>query len=95
MGIIIKNAIMDIQLKKEIYMSQETKAMLKSWLNVFVAAVITALLVVIVDSQTLALDGKALEAVLIAGLVAVLPVIKNYFDPNDPRYGRVSLDTTE
>jgi len=76
-------------------MSQETKAMLKSWLNVFVAAVITALLVVIVDSQTLALDWKAVEAVIIAGLVAVLPVVKNYFDKNDPRYGRVSSDTTE
>ena len=76
-------------------MSQETKAMLKSWLNVFVAAVITALLVVVVDSQTLALDWKAVEAVLIAGLVAVLPVVKNYFDKNDPRYGRVSSDTTE
>jgi branched-subunit amino acid transport protein len=76
-------------------MSQETKAMLKSWLNVFVAAVITALLVVIVDTQTLALDGKTLEAVLIAGLVAVLPVVKNYFDKNDPRYGRVSSDITE
>jgi branched-subunit amino acid transport protein len=76
-------------------MSQETKAMLKSWLNVFVAAVITALLVVVVDSQTLALDWKTVEAVLIAGLVAVLPVVKNYFDKNDPRYGRVSSDTTE
>jgi hypothetical protein len=86
---------MNIQLKKEIYMSQETKAMLKSWANVFVAAVITAFFVVIVETQTLALDGRTLEAVLIAGLVAVLPVIKNYFDPNDPRYGRVSLDTTE
>jgi branched-subunit amino acid transport protein len=86
---------MYLQLKKELYMSQETKAMLKSWLNVFVAAVITALLVVVVDSQTLALDWKAVEAVLIAGLVAVLPVVKNYFDKNDPRYGRVSSDTTE
>lgn len=86
---------MYLQLKKELHMSQETKAMLKSWLNVFVAAVITALLVVIVDSQTLALDWKAVEAVIIAGLVAVLPVVKNYFDKNDPRYGRVSSDTTE
>jgi hypothetical protein len=76
-------------------MSQETKAMLKSWANVFVAAVITALLVVVVDTQTLALDGKTLEAVLIAGLVAVLPVVKNYFDKNDTRYGRVSSDITE
>ena len=69
-------------------MSQQTKAMLKSWGNVFIAAVITALLVVVVDSQTIALDLKALEAVLIAGLVAVLPVVKNYFDSSDHRYGK-------
>lgn len=68
-------------------MSQQTKAMLKSWLNVFMAAVITALLIVLVDNQTLALDWKTLEAVLIAGLVAVLPVMRNYFDKNDHRYG--------
>lgn len=78
-------------------MSQQTKAMLRSWANVFIAALITALLVVIVDTQTLALDLKTLEAVLIAGLVAVLPVVKNYFDKNDPRYGytneRVASDT--
>ena len=69
-------------------MSNQTKAMLKSWANVFMAAVITALLVVIVDTQTLALDWKTLEAVLIAGLVAVLPVVRNYFDKSDHRYGR-------
>lgn len=69
-------------------MSRQTKAMLKSWANVFMAAVITALLVVIVDTQTLALDWKTLEAVLIAGLVAVLPVVRNYFSKSDTRYGR-------
>lgn len=71
-------------------MSKKTKAMLKSWLNVFVAAVITALTVTIVDKQTLSLDWNTLEAILIAGLVAVLPVIKNYFDSSDTRYGRGS-----
>jgi branched-subunit amino acid transport protein len=72
----------------EFIMSNETKAMLKSWANVFMAAVITALLVVIVDTQTLALDWKTLEAILIAGIVAVLPVVRNYFDKNDHRYGK-------
>ena len=78
-------------------MSTQTKAMLKSWLNVFIAAVITALTVVIVDTKTLALDWQTVEAILIAGLVAVLPVIKNYFDKSDHRYGktdeRVASDT--
>lgn len=71
-------------------MSKKTQAIMKSWLNVFVAAVITALTVTIVDTKTLALDWNTVEAILIAGLVAVLPVIKNYFDKSDTRYGRGS-----
>ena len=66
-------------------MSQQTKAMLMSWLNVFVAAVITALIVVLGDGQITVED---LWYVLVAGLVAVLPVVKNYFDKQDPRYGK-------
>lgn len=67
-------------------MSQQTKNMLKSWFNVFVAAVITALIVVLGDGQ---ISVEDLWYVLVAGLVAVLPVIKNYFDKKDPRYGKV------
>lgn len=70
-------------------MSTQTKNMLKSWLNVFIAAIITAVLVVLTENNgQIPLDGKTWLGVLIAGLVAVLPVIKNYFDKNDPRYGR-------
>ena len=71
-------------------MSKQTKAIIQSWFNVFIAAAITALTVTLVDKQTLALDWNTVEAILIAGLVAVLPVIKNYFDKNDTRYGRGS-----
>ena len=67
-------------------MSQQTKNMLKSWFNVFVAAVITALIVVLGDGQ---ISVEDLWYVLVAGLVAVLPVVKNYFDKQDPRYGKV------
>lgn len=66
-------------------MSKQTKAMLKSWLNVFVAAVITALIVVLGDGSVSVED---LWYVLVAGLVAVLPVMRNYFDTKDPRYGK-------
>jgi len=65
--------------------STQTKAMIKSWLNVFVAAVITALIVVLGDGN---ITWEDMWYVLVAGLVAVLPVIKNYFDPNDTRYGK-------
>lgn len=68
-------------------MSDSMKAMFKSWLNVFVAAVITALIVVLGDGQ---LSIEDAWYVLVAGLVAVLPVIKNYFDSSDTRYGRGS-----
>lgn len=70
-------------------LSKQMKAMLKSWANVFVAAVITALIVVLGDG---AISVEDLWYVLIAGLIAVLPVIKNYFDKNDPRYGKGSAE---
>jgi hypothetical protein len=77
-------------------MSQQTKAMLRSWANVFIAAVITALLVILTSNGgTIPLDGETWLSVLIAGLVAVLPVIKNYFDKNDPRYGKVATGNAE
>ncbi len=66
-------------------MSEQKKAMLKSWLNVFVASLITALIVVLGDGTVTVED---LWYVLVSAAVAVLPVIKNYFDPNDPRYGK-------
>ena len=71
-------------------MSHQTKAMLKSWFNVFIAAVITALIVVLGDGQITVED---LWYVLVAGLVAVLPVIKNYFDKQDPRYGKTEEES--
>lgn len=68
-------------------MSEQTKAMLMSWLNVFVASLITALIVVLGDGEVTVDD---LKYVAVSAVVAVLPVIKNYFDKNDPRYGRGS-----
>jgi len=66
-------------------MSQETKAILKSWLNVFVASLITAVIVVLGDGKITVED---LWYVLVSAAVAVLPVMKNYFDTNDHRYGK-------
>jgi hypothetical protein len=44
------------------------------------------------NGGTIPLDGKTWLAVVISAVVAVLPVIKNYFDTHDPRYGRVVSD---
>jgi uncharacterized membrane protein YgaE (UPF0421/DUF939 family) len=69
-------------------MSQETKNMFKSWFNVFISALITAVLVILTTNQgTVPLDGELWLGALISAVVAVLPVIKNYFDTSDHRYG--------
>jgi hypothetical protein len=68
-------------------MTDQTKAMLRSWANAFIAAVITALIVVLGDGEVTVSD---LWYVLVAGLIAVLPVIKNYFDSNYSLYGKGS-----
>lgn len=70
-------------------LSKQTKAMLKSWANVFVAAALTALIVVLGDGSITVED---LWYVLVAGAIAVLPVVKNYFDKSDTRYGRGSAE---
>lgn len=69
-------------------MSTQTKAMLKSWFNVFISALIAAVLVILTSNNgTIPLDGELWLGALISAVVAVLPVIKNYFDTKDPRYG--------
>lgn len=69
-------------------MSTQMKAMFKSWLNVFLSATIASLLALLTEAGVDGLDMRALLAVLISGAVAVLPVIKNYLDTDDPRYGK-------
>jgi hypothetical protein len=66
-------------------MSVQTVSMIKSWFNAFAAAIISALIFVLGDGS---LSVEDLWYVLIAGLVAVLPVIKNYFDSNYSLYGK-------
>lgn len=74
-------------------MSQQTINMLKSWVGTFAAAAIAALLAVLVSTKDFPTDGTGWKAIGIAGLLAVLPVIRNYFDSNYTGYGKGS--TTE
>ena len=60
-------------------------AIFMSWRRVFAAAAITVLLADVVDGG---LTGVDWEAVAVAGCVAVGPVVLNWLNPNDPRYGR-------
>lgn len=67
--------------------SKQTKSMIKSWFNVFIAALLASLIVVLGDGN---LSVEDLQYVLYSGIVALLPVVKNYFDKQDPRYGKGS-----
>ena len=60
------------------------KALVLSWLKVFLAAVLAGVLTATVTNVW---DWRAL---LFAGLTAVLPVIINWLDTSDTRYGRGS-----
>lgn len=60
-------------------MSKEYFEILKSWAKVFGSGVVA-----------LAIAGERdPKALLAAGAAAVLPVVYNYLDPKDSRYGRV------
>lgn len=65
-------------------MSEQTINVIKSWVAVFLSAVITAVL------TSLTTNTWDWRTILFAGLVAVLPVIRNWLNPQDTRYGRGS-----
>jgi hypothetical protein len=69
-------------------MSNANKAMLRTWVNTFMSAILASLTTILVTTQSLALDWVTLQAVLYSGVIAVLPVIKNYFDKGYDQYGK-------
>jgi hypothetical protein len=72
-------------------MSTTTKSMLKSWAGTFVAAVIAALMAILTTTGEIPMDVQTWLAILVSGLVSVLPVVKNYFDTSYLNYGKVTL----
>lgn len=62
-----------------------TQAVFWSWLRAFATAALTVLLADVADGGFSGIDW---EAIGIAGVLAVGPVILNWLNPNDPRYGR-------
>jgi len=60
-------------------LTPDRKAMLASWLRVFVSGALTV-------AATGDLNPRNLLA---AGLIAVVPVILRWLNPNDPVYGRI------
>jgi hypothetical protein len=79
-------------MKREVYaLSDTTKAMLSSWFNAFMAALLTAAIVVFTTNNgSIPLDGETWLGVLVSAVVAVLPVIKNYFSTAYTLYGKGS-----
>lgn len=64
-------------------MSQQVVNVLWSWGRVFLAAALTYVLAGLAAGTPL-----EWQAVGIAGLVATLPVVINWLNTNDPRYGK-------
>lgn len=65
----------------------DKKKMYKSWRNVFFSAMIASFLTALVSTGDIPLDVNGLKIIIISGLVAVLPVIKNYLDKDYAEYG--------
>lgn len=60
-----------------------------SWVKIFIAAFAGQLLYdFFIVGSVLAFDLKMLDKALIAGLAAVGPVVVNYLNPKDTRYGK-------
>ena len=59
-----------------------------SWVKVFLSAVLTMYLAELTQGHDLfSLDILMVKKLITAGVVALLPVILNFLNPNDPRYG--------
>jgi len=64
------------------------KSPVASWIKVFVSAVIAQYLISLIEGYSLfSWDKVMLEKLLTAGAVAVLPVIINFINKKDTRYG--------
>lgn len=60
--------------------------MLKSWMKVFAATVLSLFLAD--GGDVFSVDWADLRTYLAAGVASVLPLIITWLDPNDPRFGR-------
>lgn len=70
-----------------------TKSPVASWLRVFVSAMLVVVVADLAAEGSLSVVSKW-ESWVVAGLVATLPVIANWLNPKDVRYGRVEGDAT-
>ena len=62
--------------------------MLKSWIKVFAATVLSLFLAD--GGDVFGVDWSDLRTYLAAGVASVLPLIITWLDPTDPRFGRTA-----
>lgn len=66
------------------------KEVVFSWLKVFAASALTAFVTIVASTKELPTTSEAWTGILVAGILAVGPVIINWLNPHDTRYGRGS-----
>ena len=60
-----------------------------SWLKVFVSAILGAYLIELQNGVNLfSWNLEMIESLLTVGVVSVIPIIINWLNPSDTRYGR-------
>ena len=62
--------------------------MLKSWIKVFAATVLSLFLAD--GGDVFGVDWSDLRTYLAAGVASVLPLVITWLDPTDPRFGRTA-----
>lgn len=59
-----------------------------SWIKVFISAILAEILIELQKGKSLfTWDIEMASKVLTTALLSLLPMIINYLNPNDPRYG--------
>lgn len=59
-----------------------------SWVKMFISFALGQITIILLDKDQTLFSYESLKSIMIAGLVPVLPIIINYLNPNDPRYGK-------
>ena len=68
---------------------KELNTIYASWLKVFISSVFGAYLIMLQEGTNLfSWDLEMVEKLLTAGVVSTLPIIINWLNPADTRYGK-------
>ena len=75
--------------EKRIYNMKNLNTIFASWLKVFISAILGAYLIELQNGVNLfSWNMEMVETLLTVGVVSVLPIIINWLNPTDTRYGK-------